>query len=134
MRYKYFIILLNLIIYSLVNKMCPNSNNQNDNNIINRQNKTTTALKSQTSLSTQKSTNIPKNVMKKSFIERISKLANNPYVKGMGSITNIFGSSISYKPKSLKDDLKVLRNDWEVIGTDMQIAFDLFRKEVPNGR
>lgn len=53
--------------------------------------------------------------MKKSFIERISKLANNPYVKGMGSITNIFGSSISYKPKSLKDDLKVLRNDWEVI-------------------
>lgn len=72
--------------------------------------------------------------MKKSFIERISKLANNPYVKGMGSITNIFGSSISYKPKSLKDDLKVLRNDWEVIGTDMQIAFDLLRKEVPNGR
>lgn len=40
--------------------------------------------------------------MKKSFIERISKLANNPYVKGMESITNIFGSSISYKPKSLR--------------------------------
>ena len=52
--------------------MCPNSNNQNDNNIINRQNKTTTALKSQTSLSTQKLTNIPKNVMKKSFIEKNS--------------------------------------------------------------
>ena len=52
--------------------MCPNSYNQNDNNIINRQNKTTTALKSQTSLSTQKSTNIPKNVIKKSFIEKNS--------------------------------------------------------------
>ena len=52
--------------------------------------------------------------------------------RGLGDVYK--RQSISYKPKSLKDDLKVLRNDWEVIGTDMQIAFDLFRKEVPNGR
>lgn len=50
--------------------MYPNSNNKNDNNIIYQQNKTTTALKSQASLSTQKSLTISKNVIKSSIVEK----------------------------------------------------------------
>lgn len=72
--------------------------------------------------------------MNKSIKDRMLKLVNNPFVQGMGSIADIFGPTISCKQTSLQDDMRALRGDWETIGNDMRIAFDLYRKEVSSAR
>lgn len=72
--------------------------------------------------------------MKESLKEKILRLANNPYVQGMGSIADVFGPTVSYEPKTLRDDMQALREDWLTIGNDMRVAFDMQRREVANGR
>ena len=72
--------------------------------------------------------------MKESIKKRIQKLAQNPYIQGMGSITEIFGPSMIRRPGTLADDVEALRSDWVKVGNDMKIAFDLYRKEVSYGK
>lgn len=72
--------------------------------------------------------------MKKSLKDKILKLAHNPYLQGMGSIADVFGPTVSYEPKTLRDDMQDLREDWLTIGNDMRIAFDMQRRETTNGR
>ena len=122
--------------------MCPNSNNQNDNNIINQQNKTTTALKSQTSLSTQKSTNIPKNVIKKSFIEKNSLKLPKIYIpkkikKYLMSKKKKKGSIINKGNSNESSIIKPLTTISQKIGTEnspskiCRVCYEKERKDDP---
>lgn len=72
--------------------------------------------------------------MKESIKKQILKLAQNPYIQGMGSITEIFGPSTARRPGTLADDMKALRGDWIKVGNDMRIALDLYRKENSYGK
>ena len=72
--------------------------------------------------------------MKDSIKKRILKLAQNPYVQGLGSIAEIFGPSTVKRPGTLADDTEALRGDWIKIGNDLKIAFDMYRKEVSYGK
>lgn len=72
--------------------------------------------------------------MKESIKKRILKLTQNPYMQGMGSITEIFGSSTTRRPGTLVDDMEALRGDWVKVGNDMRMALDLYRKEVSYGK
>lgn len=72
--------------------------------------------------------------MKKSIKERIYKLAQNPYVQGLGSIAEIFGPSSVKRPGTLADDVEALRCDWIKVGNDMKVALDMYRKEVSYGK
>lgn len=72
--------------------------------------------------------------MKESIKKRILKLAQNPYIKGMGSITEIFGPSIIKQPGTLADDMETLHDDWVKVGNDMRVALDLYRKEISYGK
>ncbi len=78
--------------------------------------------------------NIKDKGMKDSIKVRLIKLAQNPYVQGVGSIADIFGTSTVKRPKTLADDVQALRDDWMKVGNDMRVALDLYRKEVSYGK
>lgn len=72
--------------------------------------------------------------MKESIKKRIIKLAQSPYVQGMGSIADIFGPSTAKCPGTFVDDVEALRRDWIAVGNDMRVAIDLYKKEVSYGK
>lgn len=78
--------------------------------------------------------NIKDKGMKDSIKVRLIKLAQNPYVQGVGSIADIFGPSTVKRSETLADDVQALRDDWMKVGNDMRVALDLYRKEVSYGK